>query len=204
MKQLSPRGRPREFDRDKALDRALETFWQWGYDTASIALLTRAMGITSPALYGAFGSKEGLFLEAVERYSDSSNPLSLESAATAREGVEVLLFQAAKDFTASPRRRGCFIICAASNITPESQRIATVLRKRREAGEAAILRRIEQGLREGELQCVDARALAKFYATVYQGMSVQARDGASSAALIAVARQAMATWPTDLSTRRDP
>ena len=65
-----PRGRPREFDVEKALDRALEVFWRKGYEGASLPDLTRAMGINRPSLYAAFGSKEGLFRRALDRYAE--------------------------------------------------------------------------------------------------------------------------------------
>src|SRR5262245_59406118 len=62
------RGRPREFDTDQALDRALEVFWRKGYEGASISELTEAMGINRPSLYAAFGNKEELFRKALDRY----------------------------------------------------------------------------------------------------------------------------------------
>ena len=62
------RGRPRAFDMDKALDAALDLFWRKGYEGTSIADLTKAMGINPPSLYAAFGGKETLFHQALDRY----------------------------------------------------------------------------------------------------------------------------------------
>jgi AcrR family transcriptional regulator len=70
---MSTRGRPRSFDRDKALQAAITVFWEQGFEGASMAALTRAMGINAPSLYGCFGSKEELFEEAVTRYQDEEN-----------------------------------------------------------------------------------------------------------------------------------
>jgi AcrR family transcriptional regulator len=72
MKALEkPRGRPRSFDRDKALERAMQVFWRQGYEATSVSDLTRAMGINPPSLYAAFGDKERLYLDALERYQRS-------------------------------------------------------------------------------------------------------------------------------------
>src|SRR5438445_7558250 len=93
------RGRPRGFDRDAALERAIEVFWRQGYEGTSIADLTRAMRINPPSLYAAFGDKERLYLEAVARYQqgrrDELAPF-LDEAPTAREGIARLLQEAAR------------------------------------------------------------------------------------------------------------
>ncbi len=194
------RGRPRAFDRDEALDRALELFWTYGYDATSLSALTDAMGIRPPSLYAAFGSKETLFLAALDRYVATSGAFSTRALAeepTARAAVERLLVDAARVFSDPSTPRGCFVICAATNCAPESHAVEQVLRKRRIASEAALRARIAHGIERGELPSdADATALAKFYAAAFQGMSVQARDGATRAQLEAVARIAMAAWPS--------
>lgn len=192
-----PRGRPRAFDRDAALDAALGAFWRWGYEAASIALLTEVMGITAPSLYAAFGSKKELYLEALDRYlTGGPGPLVVDLEPTARAGVARWLAEAARDFTADPTRLGCFVVCSTQNHGPESADVAALLRKRRRAGEAMVRARIERGIAEGEIDGeVDAAVLAKHFAVVFHGMSVQARDGASAAELARVAELAMRAWP---------
>ena len=66
-----PRGRPRKFDRDEVLERALNTFWDKGYASTSLDDLTDAMGINRPSLYASFGSKQDLFMETMDRYGET-------------------------------------------------------------------------------------------------------------------------------------
>jgi len=191
------RGRPRGFDRDAALERATEVFWRQGYEGTSIADLTRAMRINPPSLYAAFGDKERLYLEAVERYQqgrrDELVPL-LDGAPTARQAIDRLLREAARLYAQPDAPRGCMLMlsgtaCAAASL--QSQ-----LAKRRANANKVFKARIERGVREGELpRGTDAGALADFYATVLKGMALQARDGASRRSLVASAEAAMRAWP---------
>lgn len=199
-----PPGRPLSFDRDVALQRALELFWRQGYDTTSLAELTKAMRVTPPSLYAAFGSKEQLFLEAKERYDTAAEriiaPL-LDGTSSARAAIEGFLVAAARAYTDPTSPPGCFVLGAASNCAPGSARVAGALRDRRIETEARLARRIARGRRAGEIpHTVDATALAAFFYTVVRGMSAQARDGASRRKLLAVAAAAMSAWPA----RRGP
>ncbi|HWA49978.1 MAG TPA: helix-turn-helix domain-containing protein, partial [Dongiaceae bacterium] len=97
--QAKSRGRPRSFDREAALVAAMRTFWKLGYEAASMAELTEAMGINSPSLYAAFGSKEGLFQEALRLYietEDSQAKHNLLGAPTARDGIAAMLRHSAR------------------------------------------------------------------------------------------------------------
>lgn len=199
-KVCKPRGRPLSFDRDKALEQAMHVFWQRGYEAASISELTAAMGITAPSLYTAFGDKERLFLEAIERYAlgpGGGYPRALEEEATAYLAIKRCLEEAAEELTRPCHPRGCMVVMAATNCSEASAHIQAALAKRRAAGGTGIRCRIEQGIRDGELPpATDAAALATFYSTVYQGMSMQATDGASRESLLATATAAMRAWPT--------
>ncbi|HEY2926485.1 TetR/AcrR family transcriptional regulator [Piscinibacter sp.] len=198
-KVTKARGRPLSFDRDKALENAMHVFWERGYEAASISELTAAMGITPPSLYTAFGDKERLFLEAIERYASgpgSGAPRALAEEPTARRAIERLLEEAAEELTRSCHPAGCMVVMAATNCSVASAHVQAALAKRRAASEAGIKARIKQGISEGELPAsTDAAALANFYTTVFQGMSIQARDGASRASLLATATTAMRAWP---------
>ena len=173
----------------------MELFWRYGYEATSIADLTKAMGINPPSLYAAFGDKEKLFLEAIERYCGEAAP-SFGDEPTAREAVERHLVNAAAGLTQSKGPRGCMLVTSAMNCTESSAHLQDALARKRDAAEAAMRARIERGIADGDLSNeVDATALAKFYATVMEGMSIQARDGASRKGLLATAAAAMRAWP---------
>lgn len=193
------RGRPRAFDREAALAEATRLFWLKGYEATSISDLTEAMGIGSPSLYAAFGSKEALYAEALRYYENTYTAYSwsrFDAAATAREAVEAMLLDTAAFLTASVLDipLGCMI--ALSSVGSEGH---PELGERVKSGRAFTLERITARLRramdEGEIPAsVDARALARFVQTVHAGMSILARDGAGRAELEDVAKVTMMGW----------
>lgn len=193
------RGRPRSFDRDTALERALMVFWKHGYDATSIALLTEAMGIGAPSLYAAFGDKRALFDAALDSYSKTYGAFivqTLRADASARVTVERLLREAAAMFTGKDHPPGCLVITAATNCAPQSAPVQKRLRSFRALTVRALEEKMESDKAGGELPPgVDAHALALFYSSVLQGMSAQARDGASRAELEAVVSAALRAWP---------
>jgi AcrR family transcriptional regulator len=177
----------------------MELFWRQGYESTSISDLTSAMGITAPSLYAAFGDKERLYLEAVERYKsglgDSGSILAGE--ATARGAIERLLEASAIELTnTKDHPPGCMVVASAINGSPQSAHLQDALRDCRLEAEARITAKIKRGVRDGELPPrTNAAALGKYYMTVMQGMTIQARDGATQKELLAVARAAMLRWP---------
>ncbi|QIJ66730.1 TetR/AcrR family transcriptional regulator [Streptomyces sp. JB150] len=191
------RGRPRSFDRETALERAIMAFWERGYEATSVSDLTRAMGIGAPSLYAAFGDKRALFDEVVEVYGARYGSFAARALAeepTARAAVRRLLREAAAEYTAPGRPHGCLVVHAATNCT--SPEVEQALRERRNANIAAIESRIRADIATGELPPgTDAAALARHTGAMIQGMSQQARDGASRAELEALAEIAMTIWP---------
>ncbi|MFD6246495.1 TetR/AcrR family transcriptional regulator [Streptomyces roseolus] len=191
------RGRPRSFDRPTALERATMAFWEHGYETTSVSDLTRAMGISAPSLYAAFGDKRTLFEEVVASYTSSHGAFgtrAFEEEPTAREAVARMLREAAVAYTEAGHPPGCLVISAAVNCsTPE---VEEALRDRRNANLAAIEARIRRDVETGALPAAtDPRTLARLSGAVLQGMSQQARDGATEEELAAVAGAAMRFWP---------
>ncbi|MCY0948376.1 TetR/AcrR family transcriptional regulator [Streptomyces sp. H27-S2] len=193
------RGRPRSFDRDAALDKAMLAFWDRGYEATSIADLTRALGIGAPSLYAAFGDKRKLFDEVVvvygSRYADFA-AVALAEEPTARAAVGRVLHEAAEVYTDPAHPPGCMVISAAVNTT--SDEVAQALRERRDASLAMFESRIRADVATGVLPAdTDARALARYAGAVLQGMSQQSRDGATREELEAVAALALRAWPEE-------
>lgn len=192
-------GRPLSFDRDQALEKAMLVFWQYGYETTSLNDLTAAMGITPPSLYGAFGDKEKLFLEAVHRYTERHHDdvaRRLEAAPTAREAIQQLLERAAIEHTCSSHPPGCMVSTAVTNCTAASAHLQVTLGEIKDLGRMRIMARIQRGIDDGEVPAsTDAAELTDFYLTVLQGMTAQARDLASCQQLQHVVAMAMRAWP---------
>jgi AcrR family transcriptional regulator len=206
-KVAKPRGRPRSFDREAALERAMEVFWKHGYEATSISDLTQAMDINPPSLYAAFGDKERLFMEAVDLYQSRRREAvnrTFDEAPTAKDAVRSLLMEVAGQLCCPESPRGCLLVMSTVNCSDASQHVQEALAKRRAAMTARLKARLDRGVKEGELaRGTDTAALADFYSMVIQGMSLQARDGASSKTLVAAAETAMRAWP-EFPRRRKP
>ncbi|MEU4350669.1 TetR/AcrR family transcriptional regulator [Streptomyces sp. NPDC023838] len=191
------RGRPRSFDRARALEQATLTFWEHGYEATSVAGLTRAMGIGAPSLYAAFGDKRALFEEVVGAYGQTYGAFigrAVAEESGARATIGRILREAATEFTRPGRPRGCLVLSAAVNCT--TKEVEEALREVRNGNLAEFERLIAADVTAGALPAgTDPRALARFSAGVFQGMSQQARDGASEKELAAVAELAMQGWP---------
>lgn len=195
---MADRGRPRSFDRDAALARAMDVFWFKGYEGASMADLTTAMGIGSPSLYAAFGSKEGLFREALDLYSRAEGGEiwdAVAAAPTAFAAVEGFLMHTARVFTRPRRPAGCLVVLSALHATETCATVRDELVRMRAQVVQDLAAILKKGQARGEIAPgVDVKAVASYYVTVQQGMSIQARDGASRKALETIARAALAAW----------
>lgn len=191
-------GRPLSFDRDSALEKAMLTFWETGYETTSISDLTTAMGVTAPSIYTAFGDKKQLFLEAMRRYTGDPNELekAFARAPTARDAVAKMLEDAVMLYTGDATPRGCLLASAVATGSKGAADVREAAAQERRVIHAIIFRRIETDIEAGNLpQDTSPSVLADFALAVTQGLSVLARDGKDRDALLAVARASMTGWP---------
>jgi AcrR family transcriptional regulator len=196
--KLAGRGRPRSFDPEIALDRAVKVFWEKGYEGASMSDLTEAMGINRPSLYAAFGDKESLFRKVLDRYGEGPAAYLCEamSEPIGRQAIEKLLRRTV-DSLSNPRHpKGCLLVQGALACGEQAEPIRRELVTRRAAGEVSIIKRLKRAQAEGELpKDVSAADLARFYVTVIRGMGVQAAGGAGKRELTRVAERALQAWP---------
>jgi AcrR family transcriptional regulator len=191
-------GRPRSFDIDSALDRALQVFWRKGYEGTCLSDLTKAVGVNRPSLYAAFGDKEALFRKALDRYLNGPAAYTQEALKepTARAVVERLLRGAADLNTASRNPGGCLMVQGALACGEAADSIRKELIAYRAAGEAALRRRLQRAKSDGDLPAtVNPADLARYVATVIYGMAVQAAGGASRGELQHVVEMTLRTLP---------
>ncbi|GGP74742.1 TetR/AcrR family transcriptional regulator [Streptomyces sindenensis] len=197
---MAERGRPRAFDRTVALRRAMEVFWELGYEGTKLTDLTGAMNINSASLYNTFGSKEQLFREAVELYGSttgSATARALREEPTARAAVEAMLRGNIDIFADTGTPTGCMIVLAAANCAHQNRGVAEHLAGHRRRTVAELEGRLERAVTEGELAPgTDVRAVAGFYATILHGLSIEARDGVPVERLRSTVDQAVGLWDT--------
>lgn len=192
------RGRPRAFDADEALESALHVFWIKGYEGASLADLTGAMGINRPSLYAAFGDKEALFRRVLDRYDEVRLGFARDALdePSGRVGVERLL-RGVIGLVAGPHTpRGCLMVQGALACGSVAAPVARELSARRAALDVLLRRRLARAKAEGELPPdADPSGLAQYFVTVVRGLAVQAAGGATRAELLRVVRTALTVWP---------
>jgi AcrR family transcriptional regulator len=198
---MASRGRPRAFDPDTALRQALTVFWERGYEGTSMNDLVAAMGIASASIYAAFGSKAELFRQTMLLYGATRGEpprRALREQTTARAAIEAMLGATADEITRPDDPHYCMLILAAPTGAVENHEVREFLAGGRRAMQAEIRDRLARGAVDGDLTASPATldAIARYYTTVVQGLSIQARDGASRAELETVITCAMAAWDT--------
>ncbi|MDX3968546.1 MAG: TetR/AcrR family transcriptional regulator [Bradyrhizobium sp.] len=187
-------GRPREFDAEMALDQAMEVFWRHGYEGATIAQLTEAMGINPPSLYACFGNKEGLLKAALDRYTKLRNIWMEEvvAAPTARAVAERMLMGIAEKQTDPANPPGCLLVQGGIACGSGSENVPFELATRRAQNEDQLRDRFIRAKAEGDLKPTsDPAALARYVSAVSVGMGVMASSGADREALRQVASVAV-------------
>lgn len=189
------RGRPRSFDRDAALARAMEVFWARGYEGTQLSELMAAIGINPPSFYAAFGSKEAIFREAVDLYLSTAGAGSMKAlveTGNARDAVEAMLLASADIALASPSAGGCMVSLGLVNCQGHNAGLRDYMRDLRRTTALIIRERLERGVAGGDLPAgTDAGRLATYFTTVMQGLSLQAQDGATRDDLRGIVETAM-------------
>ncbi len=193
------KGRPREFCLDEALGAALRVFWRRGYEGASMAELTEAMGITKPSLYAAYGNKEALFQKALDLYEREKLAYMRAAldAPTARGVAERLLRGAIEMQASASDPKGCLAVISSVACATEAESIRTEIVARRASSHAALVKRFERARDEGDLpDGVEPEGLARLLTAILQGLAVQSGSGASAAELEQLMTTSMQVWPT--------
>jgi AcrR family transcriptional regulator len=198
---MATRGRPRTFDPDTALRQALDVFWERGYEGTSLNDLAEAMGIASASIYACFGSKEDLFRKVMMLYGTTSGEpprRALREQPTACAAIHEMLRATADEITRPDTPHYCMLILAAPTGAVENHAIREFVADLRRDMFTAIKDRLARGITDGDLTASAAGldAIARYYTTVVQGLSIQARDGAGRGELEAVITCAMAAWDT--------
>lgn len=193
------RGRPRAFDRAQAVEAAMLLFWERGYEGTSFDDLTAVMGINPSSFRNTFKNKEALYREATESYIlEASQWFSgiLFGEPDVRAAFVRLLDETATLYTRADRPAGCMISLAATHVPVSMLALKTLMADHRAGAEAVMAERIRQGQRDGQIGTdVDSLTLAAFFNTVFRGLAVQARDGASASRLADIGRVAMGVFP---------
>lgn len=192
---MAQRGRPRSFDRDLALQRAMEVFWTRGYEGAQLADLTAAMGINPPSFYAAFGSKETAFREAVDLYVaslDATWRCALSEGQSARASIRAMLEGSVDRVLSAPGAPGCLIAFGVINCLPSNEPLRVMLADIRRDGMELVKRRLDQGIQDGDLPLgLNTTQLARFFNGIQQAIAFQARDGATREELASMVELAM-------------
>lgn len=191
--------RPRTFCEEEALDKALDVFWRYGYEGASLKLLTEAMGINRPSMYAAFGNKEELFRQALARYTSIKDAIFEDAFAEpdARSVVRHLLRRAAEMMTEPGNPVGCLSVQGCLSGKDENEPVRMELAKIRARYHDQIEARFSAEKAAGKLPAdSDPGELALLLSAIANGMAVQAASGASREELLTVAENAARVFPT--------
>jgi TetR/AcrR family transcriptional repressor of nem operon len=180
--------RPREFNAEDALEKAMQLFWAKGYEATSLADLTSAMGLSKSSLYDTFGCKHELFLSAMDRYNETVAVTHIagliDGAKDRRAGIAAVFCCLLDDMLGAGEKRGCFVNNSAVELAPHDAAVAA----RAAAGlahvEEAFYRAVRQGQEAGDIaRHRDARALARYLAASLNGLIVLAKTSPERAAL---------------------
>ncbi|ERS03696.1 TetR/AcrR family transcriptional regulator [Acinetobacter venetianus] len=192
------RGRPKCFDEQQALEKAMLLFWEHGYEATSISDLTQALALTAPSLYSSFGDKTTLFYKCIDYYlAHEACPIEaiFLEAKTAKVAFELFLYDNVQRLAQPDKPSGCMLVVATMNCSDHAQEVQHNILEKRLKIKQKLLERLQQAVAEGDVvETAPLQEIADFYATVLQGLTIQARDGANVEQLHKVVEHAMRTW----------
>ena len=192
-------GRPRGFDRDAAVQQAMQLFWAQGYEATSLAQLKAAMGDIAPAsFYAAFKSKDALFREVVDRYLATHGQVTaplFDPAVPPRMAVEQSLRASARMQTDGTHPLGCLVVLSTNTCSPESRHLQAMLATERQRNRTGLRACLQRAVDAGELQRdTDVSGLAATFDAFLTGISIEARDDVSLPSLDAGITELMRLW----------
>jgi TetR/AcrR family transcriptional repressor of nem operon len=189
--------RPKEFDPERALAKAMSVFWRLGYETTSTDVLIREMGIAKQSLYDTFGDKRALYLKALAYYRDKTNAglrQVFESNRSVRDGFARLLFDLSSE-SREQHQRGCLLLSANLARDIGDAVIADFLRDNQATVESIFVEALRNAQERGELsRKQNPVALGRFFLVTIQGMRAMARLKSERTALEQIARVALAVF----------
>ncbi|WP_225365810.1 TetR/AcrR family transcriptional regulator [Serratia rubidaea] len=197
MNNISPsqRGRPREFDTERALQQAVRQFSVYGYHGTSIADLNRALNLTSGSIYKAWGDKRGLFLATLDYYIAQrieSVRAATDAARSGREKVYAFLAAYAKLSSGSEGRQGCLIVGTAVELSAYDDEIARRLAAQQQRWESQLSRLLEEGQQDGSVSAsCEPAVTATLLIALTRGMRVLGKTGASEESMTRIIHKAM-------------
>ncbi|WCE05914.1 TetR/AcrR family transcriptional regulator [Pseudoxanthomonas sp. JBR18] len=198
-------GRPRGFDRDQAVEQAMHIFWQHGYESTSLSQLKGAIGagISAPSFYAAFGSKQALFQECVQRYLATFAQVTeclWDTRLDPRDALETALRSSARMQCERGHPKGCMVGLGVMSAPSEDASVTAPLTRSRARTRAGITACVQRGIDSGELRAgTDARALASVFDAFLLGLSTLARDGVRYPVMDLAVTAIMSAWDASRS-----
>ncbi len=192
-------GRPRAFDRDEAVSKAMNLFWEKGFESTSLADLRETLGkMSSASFYAAFGSKQALYKECLARYIQScgaAGQVLNDERISPREAMQTMLYDTISMQTSPLSPSGCMAVLSGLNCLDENKEVEALTRQARKDTRDAIERCVNRGIEQGQLPpTVNIEAYTLMLDCFVKGISLQARDGLSGQVLKESADQLLASW----------
>ena len=181
---IMKRGRPKQFDDDEVLARAMQVFWRKGYDATSLDDLVEAMGIPRQSLYRTFTDKHTLFLRALEYYDQNVTSRILAVLSAEGPAIDNLLavFEAWKQAINSPERMGCLMVNTSTQVPPDDAQVIKIVEENRKRGAAVFEKTLRRAQKEGDIDSsINPKVASRTICATVNGLLGMSRTGASDA-----------------------